>query len=72
MYNQNTYGGITLGGDCTRCRVRIPAGRNARWKVFKLRGLYMVGVTGEGHNRRRLHTEGSAHEGEDLDLLLEI
>ena len=48
MYNQNTYGGFTLGGDCTRCRVRILAGRNVRWKVFKPRRLYMAGVTGEG------------------------
>lgn len=65
--------GATLGGDYTRCRMRIRAGRDSRWKVFKKRGLYMEGITGEeGHNWRRLHTEGTTHEGEDLDVLLEI
>lgn len=65
--------GAILGGDYTRCRMRISAKQNPRWKVLEQSGLYMEGITGEeGHNWRRLHTEWTTHEGEDLVVLLEI
>lgn len=61
-----------LGGDYTRCRMRISAKQNLCW-MLKQSGLFVEGIIGEeGHNWRRLHMEGTAREGEDLIVLLEI